>query len=603
MDGTDLAKRSPVSWQCEVLDLPGTYSLEPLSPEEAVTCQVLADREVDAAIVVADATHLERTLYLALQVSELKLPVVLALTMIDLACSQGISIDVAKLATGLGMPVCLVEQGDRRSLERLMETVRQVLERADSARGGRASPQAESVVGRALDQAGAGAPAVAAPLPQEGVEETLAAASHRYATLQRVLAAAVRRRNATQVSDQIDRWALHPWLGYFILVVVMGTFFWLTFAASAPLIDALDQMVRLLTESTRRWLADVGGGRLPAPAIGFITDGVLGGVGTVLSFLPLMAIFFFLFAFLQDSGYLARAAFLLDRFLHRLGLHGRVFFVLLSGYGCNVPGVMAARILDNPDDRRAAILLEPLVPCAARLGVMTFLVGAFFRGWQATAILGSLLVMDVGLVALAGLGLRRYVLRGQMTPFLLELPDYHWPSLRTLVIAAWQEVRQFVQKAATVILVATALFWLASHLPWGVPGDRTIAGWIGHFFALGLGWIGIDWRLGTALVAGALAKETTLSTLAILLGTGSAAGGAPAGGSWTAVLQATYHPAQLVAFLTVFMLYFPCLATFRVMQTELPGVDRRWLWVGVTTSLGLAIGAGAVAYGIGRWIW
>lgn len=591
--------RSPADgWSCDIVDLPGTYSLDPVSPEEEVARDALVGGNLDAVIAVADSTHLERTLYLVLQLRELQhtpahrpFALVVALTMLDLAKQQGVHLDVQELARRLQLPVVPVDW-TAGSLSRLMQVVRDQLKLMARMAP---RPLTRSEAGRATT--GDGDEAKPGNAGRE--EDPLVVAGRRYAEIERILAAVVRRRDGRTFTDRLDEYLLHPWFGYLFLGMVLAGFFWLTFAGSSPLVDLLDRAIGRFGTVAGELLTELGA---PAAAIEFVRDGVIGGVGAVLAFFPLMAIFFFLFAFLQDSGYLARAAFLLDRWMQRLGFHGRVFFVLLSGYGCNVPGVLAARILDNADDRRAAILLEPLIPCAARLGVMAFMVAAFFPPATATAVLLGLLVLDGVLVAVAAYFLRRRVLSGRQTPFLLELPDYHWPSLRTLLLGTWHEVRHFLQKAGGIILVATAGFWLASHLPWGVPIDETLAGWLGRGLALFLGWLGLDWRMSAGLLSGAIAKETALSTLAVALASQAGPGAAGLGDAGLpALLAAAYTPAQALSFLTIFMLYFPCLATARVMQQELG--DRRWFAGGVAGSLALSLVVAGAVHAVASRLW
>ncbi|MBE3576571.1 MAG: ferrous iron transport protein B [Limnochordales bacterium] len=575
---------------CEIIDLPGTYSLDPLSPEEELAREVLTSGVADAVVVVVDATHLERTLYLALQLQELQqasvrpFALVVALTMLDMARAQKIHLDLARLAELLQLPVVAVDRENPESLARLMQSVYEEVRRLRRLAGTGCRPV----------PARQGVPQIST-LSLDG-EDPLEAAGRRYARIESILAAVQKKHNTASFSDWLDQYVLHPWLGYPILALVLAAFFWLTFAASTPLVDLVDQGIAELGDLLAALLTSLDA---PPAVQEFLVEGIVGGVGAVLAFFPLMGIFFFLFAFLQDSGYLARAAFLLDRFMQYLGFHGRVFFVLLTGYGCNVPGVLAARILDNHDDRRAVILLEPLIPCAARLGVMTFLVAAFFPPLLATFVLIGLLVLDGLLVGLLAFLLRRKLTRGPLSPFLLELPDYRWPSLRTLLLGTWHELRHFLNKAGTIIPLATAGFWLVSHIPWGVPVEETVAGWIGRLLAGGLGWLGMDWRMGMALVSGALAKETALSTLAVSLASNGGVGAAGLGDAGLPLLlRSAYTPAQALSFLTVFMLYFPCLATARVMRDELG--SRRLFVTGVIGSMVISLLLGAVVYAAGR---
>ncbi|MCS7146068.1 MAG: ferrous iron transport protein B [Aigarchaeota archaeon] len=316
-------------------------------------------------------------------------------------------------------------------------------------------------------------------------------------------------------------------------------------------------------------------------------DGVIPGVGGVLVFLPLIAVFFLIFSFLEDLGYFSRAAFIMDRIMRAVGLHGKAFFSLFMGYSCNVAGIMATRMLESRKDRLIAALVNPLIPCSARLGVMSFLAAVFFAGDAATLVMLSLVVLSLVLVALVGLLLQKLVLPSENTYFIMEMPPYRIPTIRGLAIHMYERVGIFVKRAGTFIFLVSIIIWALSSFPEAVELSETYIGQAGRMLEPIGALLGFDWRLMVALIFGFAAKELTLSTLSILYGLEEEA-------ELGIILAASWTPLTAFTFLTVQMIYVPCLATVAVMRKE----TNSWGWtaLGVAYTLALAFVVGLIVY-------
>jgi ferrous iron transport protein B len=332
----------------------------------------------------------------------------------------------------------------------------------------------------------------------------------------------------------------------------------------------------------------------PVPLLsGLVVRGLLGGVGTVLTFLPILVIFFAMLGIIEDVGYLARAAYVMDRFMHLMGLHGQSFLPLFLGFGCNVPAVLGARIIGERRARLLTIILAPLVPCTARLAVVAFLAPAFF-GASAALVSWGLVGANLLVLAVVGVVLNRLAFRGAQSAFIMEMPLYHIPNARTVGLYAWNNTKHFVMKVSTLILIGSAAVWVLSSLP-GNSVDQSVLAYVGRWLEpagrlLGLG----DWRMIVSLLTSFVAKENVIATLGILYG-GSAGQVGLAG-----VVTATLTPAARLAFLVVTMLFIPCLATASTIKHE----TGSWRWVALSLGLLLAIsvGAGILVFQVGRWL-
>lgn len=549
--------------EVEVVDLPGVYSLDALSEEERVARRALLEEADEALVlVVADASRLERSLALVLEVAEVAPAVVVALNMLDVAAAEGKAVDAARLEEELGLPVVPLVARRGEGVRRLVEVA------AASAREPR--------------------PRRARPAPPAGEEEAFRRAEERFLRVQELVREAVRgsgRRRTT--AERLDRWALHPLAGYLILAAVLGAVFAVAFVASAPLSEAVGRLLDGLGGALAARLEAAGA---PVWLGGLVRDGLLGGAGAVLAFVPYLTLFYVMQEALQDSGYMARAAVLVDRLMEAVGLHGKGFFALATAYGCNVPAIGATRVLENPRERIAHQLVIPFLPCNARIGVLLLLTAALFPGARGALAFAGLMLISLGVVAGVSLLLRRTLLPREEAPLVMELPPYHLPTWRNAVLPALHHVGLFVRRIWGFMLWATLALWALGALPAGAPPEQSYAARLaGSLGLLGAPWH-LDGRLVLALAAGFVAKETTLGTLAVLYG--SAAAGGPA-----AALAASVRPLAGFAFLVIYMLYTPCLATVVALRQE--SGSRRWAALSVLLSLAVAGLAGWLVEALG----
>ena len=599
-----------------VTDLPGSYSLEPYSLEESVTRRFLLEQRPDLIVDVVDALHLERNLYLTAQLLELGRPMVVALTMVDAAEARGAAPDPDALAARLGVPVVPVVANTGRGLARLLDTLAAAAEaRLDPpAPPVYPDPELEALIRALADRLAAQVESpprrAALALLQEEPEELerlrqamgpdlepllesaraaapdgpVRVADARYAWAAHVAAAALQaaggapapRAAAPGWGERLDLAATHPLAGPLLAAAALASGIWAAFRAAEP----VQHLVEAGFVGVSAWLAAALAGRLPPWAVALVTDGLLDGLATVALFAPLIASFFLFLGLLEDSGYLARAAFVLDRLLSRFGLQGRAGIGLFIGYGCNVPAVMAARTAASSRSRLVSILVSPLVICSARLVVIGFLASAFFPGGGAAWVMAGLYGAGLGLVLVSGWLFSRTLLRGEEEPFLMELPPYRLPSLRGVALYAWQQTTHFLHRAATVIAPMAVLLWALAYFPSGSV-EASLLGSLGRLLEPLGRPLGFDWRMIVSLMSGFLAKEATLPTLAVLFASGSQQGLVQA-------LRAAFAPPQAAAYLVFYAFYTPCLATAVTIAQEAGG--RRWALVSVVYSLLVAGG-------------
>jgi ferrous iron transport protein B len=490
---------TPSGRRARILDLPGAYSLEALTPDEQVTADVLLGRRAgeaqpDFIVSVTDATNLRQNLRLVLSLKRLGLPMVVALNMSDIARRKGIVIDASRLAAELGVPVVTTIGVKTSGVRSLIE----VLDRVAVPAGG----------------AGAQKTSSAWHTPSAADIE------HDQAEVRRILAAVgADHIDGATFSDRVDALVLHPVLGPALLALILFLVFQAVFAWAQVPMDAIKAGV----DSLGGWLGTV----LPASLFrDLLIDGVLAGAGSVLVFLPQIVILFFFILVLEDSGYLPRAAFLLDRVMGSVGLSGRAFIPLLSSFACAIPGIMATRTIQNPRDRLTTIMIAPLMTCSARLPVYALIIGAFIpqRSMWGGLELQGLVLFALYLVGVVSAMAVAYVLKrsGSGTRFqslLLELPVYHWPNLRNLLIGLWQRVEIFLTRVGTIILALMVILWALSSFPAPPPGatgpaiQYSIAGHLGAALAVIFKPIGFNWQISIALVPGLAAREVAVGAL------------------------------------------------------------------------------------------
>ena len=557
----------------QVVDLPGTYSLTANSLEEQLTRDYIIKERPDVVVVVVNAATLERTLYLLAEVSELPAPVVVAVNMMDVAMNQGLRIEPEVLQAALGIPVVALVATHTAGSQALLEVVEGVVCGRIPAQPRRPEldPELKALLHRHEDA-------------------VLAIAGARYEWIGRMTRAVVRRPQpgAISLTERFDHVATHPILGPVLLLGMLGLVFWLVYQLSQPLVGLINIALAAGASGTRTVLTGA-----PPWLVHLLADGLIGGVGTVLSLLPILALFFVAIAFLEDVGYLARGAFVADRAMHLLGLHGKSFLPLFLGLGCNVPAVLGTRILDSRRDRLLTLLLVPLVPCAGRMAVLVFFSGALYGGAGPLVILG-LLVLDLAVIGLTGLVLRRVLFQGDSPAFIMELPLYHLPNWRMIGLNTWNNIVGFLKRAGSVILLLSLVIWALAALPSGDIAQSYLA-WFGRGLAPLGSLMGLDWRMMVALLASIVAKEQTIATLAILT--------AGSGLALSAALPQLLSPAAGLALLVVQMLFVPCVGTLTAIRQE-AGNWRATLFsvgylAGVSFILGIIVYQAAYLLGVG----
>ena len=573
----DLAGRAGV-----VIDLPGTYSLDPLSPDEAVVCRVLAGEvegveAPEALIVVADACSLDRSLLLVGQVLAEERPTCLVLTMMDELAARGGRLDIARLEAALGIPVLPVVGHRGVGLRELRSRL--------------ADPGAWSQ------------PPV---LPPRDIDE-------RAAWMTSILDACVETRpDFHAMTERIDRVVVHPILGSLLFMAVMIGFFQLIFAWATPAMDWIDAGMGAAAAGVRQALP-------PGLWTDFLTDGLIAGVGSVVVFLPQIVLLFSLLYFLEDVGYMARAAFVVDRAMARIGLEGRAFVALLSSFACAVPGIMATRTVPSPRDRLVTILVAPLMTCSARLPVYALLIGAFVPatnvfgpiGLQGLVLFGLYLAAPLTAMTVAAL-LRRSLLPGEGMPFTLELPSYRLPSLGLWFSQVWGSAWAFLRRAGTIILLASMVLWILLTFPQTQPPpglnaheasayalEQSAAGRIGKAIEPAIAPLGFDWKIGVGLLASLAAREVFVSTLAqvyasedpdVSLRNAVRADIDPTTG------EKLFSPPTVAALLVFFVFALQCTSTIATMARE----TNSWRWPAFAFGymLALAYGFGLLAHSV-----
>lgn len=574
-----------------VVDLPGAYSLDTfstdtLSADEELTRKLIdsKDEQPGVVVVACDAAHLARSLYLVAQLRERRIPVVIALTMVDVAARRGTTVDAAALAEATGCPVVPVAaRGSRR----------------DWVAPLRASVE-EALV----------APVEPRTMNVDGDADDLTREDDRFAWIESALARAVTTSEArASASDKVDRVLTGPVTGPLIFLGVMWLVFQATTTIAAPLQDFLDKLVTgPLSDAARAGLEAVGS---PEWLVGLLVDGLIAGVGMVLTFVPLMAIMFLLLALLEDSGYLARAAVVTDTVMRRLGLPGRAFLPLVVGFGCNVPAISATRILPHPRQRLMTALLVPFTSCTARLPVYVLVATTFFGHWGGTVVFG-MYVISILLVVGVGLLLRNTLWRTMgADPLMLDLPSFQRPTARLTLGITWLRLKGFLKTAAGIIVVTVIGVWLLQAIPShpgagsfaDVPVEDSVYGWLARAIAPVFAPAGFGaWEVVSALVVGFIAKEAVLSSWAqtyALADDDELGLGARLLDSFTQTSGGHPHAAVL-AFLVFLLAYTPCVATLAAQKRE---IGTRWTAFGVVLQLAVAFVLSVATFQVLRLFW
>jgi ferrous iron transport protein B len=593
--------------RAQLVDLPGLYSLDVTSIDEQIARDILVGRvpalaKPDAIVVVVDATNLVRNLYLATQLIDTRIPVVVALTMFDLAERSQLKIDVDKLSAALGVLVVPFVAKQGRGTEELAQAVLTAVAQHDG--GGDTESE---------------------PVDQTNPQRQRANTIRRYSLIEQIVNDTVHAGDdeGRSVSERIDAVVTHRFVGPLILLLVMILVFQTIFSWANLPMNLIDHVFGALGEAVRT--------HFPKGILtDLLADGVIAGVGGVLVFLPQIFLLFLFISVLEDSGYMARAAFLMDRVMRSFGLHGKAFMPLLSSFACAVPGIMATRTIENPKDRLATIMIAPFMSCSARLPVYTLMIAAFFSGQKVLGFLSVGVVIILGMYAL-GIAvavivawiLKHTILHAPPTPFVMELPPYRWPSVANVGHAIFQRVGLFVKRAGTVILAISILLWALAAFPRatttsssenltteqaaarsGAQVRNSFAGRAGHLIEPVIAPLGFDWRIGIGLISSFAARETIISTLSIVYNVG-----ADSSAKSTSLVEAmrsakrpdgspVWTPLVALSLMVFFVLACQCMSTVAIVRRETN--SWRWPLFMVSYMLVLAYVASLITYQGGR---
>ena len=595
-----------IGWKnYDLVDLPGIYSISPYSGEEKVSRDFIIERKPDAIINIVDATNIERNLYLTLQLIEMGKPMVLALNMMDELLGNHGSVDIQKLSDRLGIPVVPIAAAKNDGVDELMRVVAETAENAvkprriDFCSAGpvhRCIHTVSHVVEDHADKIGVPSRFAATRVIEEdaeiisalklsdnelelighavlemenegGLDRNAALAEMRYRFIEAVCSECVIKAQESKEmlrSVKIDKVLTNKYLAIPMFIAIMGFIFWMTFSVLGKwLSDLLALGIDEVTALVDNALTAYG---LNPVVHSLVIDGVFAGVGSMLSFLPIIVVLFFFLAILEDTGYMSRVAFVMDKLLRRIGLSGRSFVPMLIGFGCSVPAIMATRTLSSERDRKMTMLLIPFMSCSAKIPIYAVFTAAFFPD-HGGLVMTCLYVFGMLVGIIAAKVLSKTAFTGKPVPFVMELPNYRMPSLKSVLLLMWEKAWDFIRRAFTVIFAATIVIWFLQHFDvrLNVVGEGStdsllaiIGTWIAPVFApLGFG----DWRVATALLTGLMAKEAVISTLGVLMNVGANLGSAALGGLFTLP--------SAVSFLVFCLLYTPCVAALAALRREL----------------------------------
>ncbi|MGM0770676.1 MAG: ferrous iron transport protein B [Halobacteriota archaeon] len=594
----------------EIVDLPGTYSLTAYSMDEIVARDYVVEEHPDVVVQVVDATNLERNLYLTTQLMELGARVVIALNMSDLADARGDFIDIERMSEFLEIPVIRTSAKKGQGIDDLLdEVVREAEKGTHHEHEVGYGPEVENDICRmehilskdselvseypmrwlsvkllegdenVLTKIGdssvvSDVRSLLSSVDLEEYEATMA--DKRYESINAILPQVCRKCvREMSGSDLVDRVVTNKYLGIPIFLALMWGAFEVTFSFATPFMDMIDIFFG--------WLAGAVSSNISTPWLAsLLGDGIISGVGSVLVFVPNIFILFFLLSLLEDSGYMARAAFIMDRLMYSVGLQGKSFIPLLMGFGCNVPAIMGTRTIEDDKDRLITILVTPFMSCGARLPVYILLAGTFF-GRQAGSVIFGLYVLGIVLAVVSAKLFRTTLLKGSPSPFIMELPPYRLPSVKMGAMHMWDKGYLYLKKAGTIILGGVFLVWLLASLPFGVEygSEQSLVGMIGHLLEPLVEPLGFDWKIAVALIFGFVAKEIVLGSLGVLYGAGEDES------TLSAALLAdpVFDPVVALGLMVFTLLYVPCIAVVGVIKKE----TGSWKWTGFSILYGTVV--------------
>ncbi|HFD2043657.1 TPA: ferrous iron transport protein B [Clostridium perfringens] len=584
----------------KVIDLPGTYSLGAYSEDEIVARNYILKDKPDVVINVVDATNLERNLYLTTQLIEMGANVVIALNMIDQAEALNIEIDTNKLSKRLGVPIIKTSALKNRGIEELIETsiyskkneklininygediekeIKNLSSLLEAYKNKLEFPvnwtalkllENDEYIKDKIKQLNA--PSIFTKLEESnktieknvGFEADMSIVDKRYSFISSITEDVIKKPSEKQVTttEKIDKIVTNKYLGIPIFALIMYCLYELTFIIGAGIQEWFGGLIAKAGVIVSDWFANMGA---PELLVGFIDKGLFGGVGAVLSFLPLIMVMYFLLGLLEDSGYMARAAYVMDRLMRGLGLHGKTFVSMIVSVGCNVPGIMSTRTLENKKDRMIAILINPFISCGARMPIYAVFVEAFFPTHQGL-VLFSLYVLGIIVALISGKIFSKTLFKGESSYFVMELPAYRMPSIKNVFLLMWEKAGAFFKKAGMIIFPMMIVLWALSVLPLGVEpnSEHSILGMIGSFVAPLFVLAGYGtWQAGVSLITGILAKESVVATMGMVYA------GVEEGEALINVIQQVFTPLSAVSFLVMTLLYTPCLAALGAIKRE-----------------------------------
>ena len=594
--------------KADLIDLPGTYSLTAYSIEERIARNFIVEEKPDVVIDVVDASNLERNLYLAVQLMELGANVVIALNKTDIAKRRGFRINVKELSRLLGVPIVPTVANKERGIKELADAafkaakarpkefridygsdiepkISELEEHMDrhakpltKKYGARwlavklieKDPEIEGKICRADDD-------VCTPELENfikksgeiyGEDADVEIADKRYAFINGVVKNCVKRTAAAKItaSDRIDYFITNKYIGIPLFLALMYVMYQLVFFVGEPFVALIGNGLEVFAISAKNFLIS---SNAPEWLTSLVVSGVIEGVGNILVFLPNIALLFLAIAILEDSGYMARAAFVMDRLMARVGLHGKSFVSIIMGFGCNVPAIMSTRTIEDEKYRITTILVNSLVPCSARMVVFVFIAGAFFAPGIAGQVIWSLVLLSLVLVVILGYLFKKFLFPGSRAPFVIELPPYHLPTPKAILLHMWERTFLFISKAGTFIFIFAILIWFLASFPEGVGygSAGSYIGQLGHALTPVLSPIGFDWKGNVALLFGLGAKEVVISAFGVLYNVAGE-------GTLQETIAMAWTPLQAYVFMVFTLIYVPCFATVAIIRKE----TGSWKW-------------------------
>ncbi|MDK0813706.1 ferrous iron transport protein B [Clostridium perfringens] len=613
----------------KVIDLPGTYSLGAYSEDEIVARNYILKDKPDVVINVVDATNLERNLYLTTQLIEMGANVVIALNMIDQAEALNIEIDTNKLSKRLGVPIIKTSALKNRGIEELIETsiyskkneklininygedieneIKNLSSLLETYKNKLEFPvnwtalkllENDEYIKDKVKQLNS--PSIFTKLEESnktiekniGFEADMSIVDKRYSFISSITEDVIKKPSEKQVTttEKIDKIVTNKYLGIPIFALIMYCLYELTFIIGAGIQEWFGDLIAKAGVIVSDFISNMGA---PELLVGFINDGLFGGVGAVLSFLPLIMVMYFLLGLLEDSGYMARAAYVMDRLMRGLGLHGKTFVSMIVSVGCNVPGIMSTRTLENKKDRMIAILINPFISCGARMPIYAVFVEAFFPTHQGL-VLFSLYVLGIIVALISGKIFSKTLFKGESSYFVMELPAYRMPSIKNVFLLMWEKAGAFFKKAGMIIFPMMIVLWALSVLPLGVEpnSEHSILGMIGSFVAPLFVLAGYGtWQAGVSLITGILAKESVVATMGMVYA------GVEEGEALINVIQQVFTPLSAISFLVMTLLYTPCLAALGAIKRETNSM--KWTIFSAVYTFVIALVLSTLVYQVG----